>query len=153
MVASGPRGAVFLDVMKPSPRTALTLMETVVALGILALLLVSSAAFFTRMLWSSDKSGDQSAGFQLAERILQESIDQQAFDLPPTDRQVRLYTHDAGQQTEFTYRLTSTPVYLPQCSAPSYALDVHVRWFGGGPGETRSGRGLLEAHLHRLVTP
>lgn len=139
--------------MRPLSQTALTLLETVVALGILAILLICAAGFFTRILWSSDKSGDQSAGLQLAESLLQECIDQQAFDLPTIDRQLRIYTHDARQQTEFTYRLSSTPVFLPRCSQPSYSLDVHVRWFGGSPGQSRSGRGLLEAHLSRLVTP
>lgn len=153
MVSSGTRGDVLLDAVKRPTGRALTLLETVVALGILTLLLISAAAFFTRMLWSSDKSGDQSAGLQLAESILQECIDQQAFDQPAADRQVRLYTHDAQQQTEFTYRLSAIPVFLPQCSSPSYALDVHVRWFGGDPGQARAGRGLLEARLTRLVTP
>lgn len=128
-------------------------METIVALGVVALLLVAMASFFARILWSSDKSGDKTAGLQLADQILQECIQQQLFEPPAGDRTVLLYTHDAAAPTEFTYRVTSTTVLLPECTRPSYALDVHVSWFPQSSSTARSGRGRLEAQLNRLVTP
>ena len=128
-------------------------METVVALGVLAVLMVAMASFFVRILWSSDKSGDQSAGLQLADQILQDCIAQQAFEVAAVDHTVTLYTHDAAAPTEFTYRVTSEAVLLPECTRPSYAMDVHVTWFNQSPGTARSGHGKLETHLGRLVTP
>lgn len=123
------------------------------ALGVVALLLVTMASFFMRILWSSDKSGDKSAGLQLADQVLQDCINQQVFEPLPVDRSVFLYTHDAANPTEFVYRVTSTPVLLPDCTRPSYAMDVQVVWFTQSSSGARSGRGRLEAHLNRLVTP
>jgi type II secretory pathway pseudopilin PulG len=133
-------------------KKALTLLETIVAMGLLGFLLVTLAVLFTRFLKTSDKSGDLTVGLQAAESLLQEAVTHKRFDSvgPST---MWLYTHDAGQPTQFTYRIDSTPKVLPGSSVVnSYYLDVHVAWSAVGAPNT-AGRGRQEAHSYRLVSP
>jgi len=130
-------------------------LETVVALGILAILLVVMGALFVRLIGSSNKSGDTSAGLQIADGVLQEAIQSKSFDVVPGDRKIYVYTHDAASPTEFIYRLTSTPTVVTvsvPAQRPIYYMDVHV-WWNQPRGTNRLGQGRLEAQTGRLVTP
>lgn len=131
---------------------ALTLLETVVALGIIGFLLITLAVLFTAFLRGSDKTGDQTVALQLADRVLQEAVDARRFDPTPATV-IRLYTHDASQAIEFTYQLDSTPKTMPGGTvANCYYLDAHVWWSPpGGPNALTKGR--LETHCYRLVSP
>ncbi len=110
------------------------------------------AVLFTTFLRGSDKTGDQTVGLQLADRVLQEVIDSRRFD-PTPPSVIRLYTHDASQPIEFTYQVDATPKTMPGgVLANSYYLDAHVWWSPpGGPNALTKGR--LEIHCYRLVSP
>ena len=129
----------------------LTLLETIIAIGILGSLMVCLAALFTSFLRTSDKTGDLTVGLQLADKVLQEAVTARRFDPTPASL-IRLYTHDASQPTEFTYQIDSTPKVLPGGTvANSYYLDAHGWW--SPPGiPSNLGKGRQEAHCRRLVS-
>lgn len=132
-------------------RHGLTLLETVIALGIIGFLLVTMAALFTSFLRTSDKTGDLTIGLQLAERLVQETVESRRFD-PVAASTIRLYTHDASQPVEFTYQVDATPKTLPGgVSENCYYLDAHVWW--SPPGLNTMGKGRQEVHCYRLVSP
>lgn len=133
-------------------RQAFSLMETVLALGLIALMTATLGILFLRLLSSSDKSGDTSAGLQLADSILEQAIRNKNFDLPAADRSLSLYTHDARAAQEFTYRLTSTATVVTAGAPAIYYMDVHV-WWNQPQGSNRLHQGRLEASVSRLVTP
>ena len=133
-------------------RRAFTVLETVLALGLLSVILIFLGALFIRLIGTSDKAGDTSAGLELADSLLQQSIQNQLFDPPASDRKVRLYTHDAAAATEFVYRITSQATVMTAGQKPIYYMDVHV-WWDIPAGSTRQGQGRLETHLSRLVSP
>lgn len=133
-------------------RRAFSLLETVLALGLLAMMMVTLGGLFLRLLGSSDKSGDTSAGLQLADSILEQAIRAKDFDPPPLDGKISIYTHDAGAPQEFSYRLTSTATVVTAGQPAIYYMDVHV-WWNQPRGSNRLGQGRLEAGVSRLVTP
>lgn len=133
-------------------RRGFTVLETVLALGLLTFILVFLGILFIRLIGTSDKAGDTSAGLELADRLLQESIQNRVFDPPAVDRRLTLYTHDASNPTEFIYRVTSQPTVVTAGQKPIYYMDVHV-WWNVPAGTTRHDQGRLETHLSRLVTP
>ncbi len=133
-------------------RRAFSLLETVLALGLIALMIVALGFLFLRLLGSADKSGDSSAGLQLADSILEEAIRASNFDPPPLDGKVSLYTHDARAAQEFSYRLSSSATVVTPGQPAIYYMDVHV-WWTQPRGGRRQGQGRLEASVSRLVTP
>jgi len=133
-------------------RRAFSLLETVLALGLIAILMVALSTLFLRLLGGSDKSGDSSAGLQLADSILEQAIRAKDFDPPPLDGKVSLYTHDASLAQEFSYRLTSTATVVTPGKPAIYYMDVHV-WWNQPRGQNRLGQGRLDVNLSRLVTP
>lgn len=138
--------------MKVENSRGFTILETVLALGLITLILVFLGVLFIRLIGTSDKSGDTSAGLNLADSLLQECVQKKIFDHPGMDRSVRLYTHDASAATEFVYRISSQPTVMTAGQKPIYYMDVHV-WWNVPAGSTRHGQGRLETHLSRLVTP
>lgn len=133
-------------------RQAFSILETVLALGLIALMMVALGTLFLRLLGSSDKSGDTSAGLQLADSLLEQAIRGKDFDPPALDGKISLYTHDARAAQEFSYRLTSSATVVTPGQPAIYYMDVHV-WWNQPRGGARRGQGRLEASASRLVTP
>lgn len=133
-------------------RRGFTVLETVLALGLISMILVFLCVLFIRLIGTSDKSGDTSAGLELADSLLQQCVQNKDFEPPGSNRSLLLYTHDAAAATEFTYQITSQPTVVTPGQKPIYFMDVHV-WWNGPAGSTRHGQGRLETHLSRLVTP
>lgn len=125
------------------------MLETTIALAVLALMLIGLSGLFLRLLASSEKSGDQTTGIMLAERLLRERIESRSFGNVTTPESLFLYTHDGSSPTEFVYRVTSTPIVLNPTQPEIYYMDVEVQWMGG----TRQGQGQLVSRAGRLVTP
>lgn len=129
----------------------LSLLETVLAIGVLGFLIVTLGVLFTGFLRTSDKTGDLTVGLQLAEQILQETVNAKSFAYRP-DTLMRLYTHDASQSGEFHYQVDVLPKTLTGgATTNAYYLDVQVWW--SDPNTQSAGRGRQSVHLTRLVTP
>lgn len=125
-------------------------METVMALALLAVMLLSISALFLKLLGSTEKGSDQQAGLQLAERVLSDVSRRRHFASMANREGVELYNHDASSPTVFSYQVTCTSYQIdPPDSERLYFVDVHVWWMG----DQRAGQGALHAHLSRLVTP
>ena len=119
------------------------------ALGLVAGLVVVSSGLFTKLLASSDKSGDGAIGLQLAERVLQEAVLSKYFPPTPVQRSLYLYSHDAANPQEFVYQISALPKVFEVGQPACYYMDVVVTWRGG----QKSGQGQLQAKLSRLVAP
>jgi hypothetical protein len=130
-------------------KKGLSLLELVVALGLVAGLVVISSSLFARLLASTDKSGDTAIGLQLAESLLQDAVLAKNFPPLPHSAVIRLYAHDVQSPQEFLYQLTATPKVLQVGQPPIYLMDVSVTWNNA----QRAGQGQLRAKLSRLVTP
>ena len=124
-------------------------METVVALGILAVMLIGLSGLFLRLLAGAEKSNDLSAGLLVAERLLQEECSRARFQSSPGVQSTRLYTHDSQTAQEFLYQVTCSPMQVVSGANPIYYVDVQVWWSGGN----RHGQGRLSTHAGRLATP
>lgn len=133
-------------------RRGLTVLETVVALGLLACLIVFLGGLFVQLIGTSNKAGDSTVGLQLAQSLLDETV--RAGQFPPAvgPQSRLLYAHDAAVAQEFMYQVTSSATQVTPGKAPIYYVDVQV-WWNGPAGQARHGQGRLEARLGRLVTP
>lgn len=112
-------------------------------------MLIGLSGLFIKLLASSEKSGDQTTGIMLAERLLRERIEGRTFVTMAAPESLFLYTHDGSNPTEFVYRLTSTPIVLNTSEPEIYYMDVEVQWMGG----SRKDQGQLVSRAGRLVTP
>jgi Tfp pilus assembly protein PilV len=126
----------------------LTLLETVIALGVLAVLLIGLSGLFLRLLAGAEKSNDTSAGLLVAERLLQQECNTGKFQSSPPQSTL-LYTHSGEQAQEFLYQVTCSPMQVTAGGKPIYYVDVQVWWSGG----SRAGQGRLSTRAGRLVTP
>ncbi|MBS2036743.1 hypothetical protein JST97_17265 [bacterium] len=134
-------------------RWGLTLAEFVLALGLMAILLVMVGGLMTRLVAASNKSGDLSAGMELAQRVLNDVVLRGTYDTSQALTTYTLYSHNDQVVTEFTYQVTSTPVAVPD-SPPSYFVVVDTWWWGAGAThDSRANMGKLHARLSRLVSP
>ena len=131
----------------------LTLAEFVLALGLLAMLLVSVGGLMTRLLAATSKSSDLTAGMELAQRVLNDVVLRGTYDTSHALTRYALYSHNDQLVTEFTYQVTSTPVSIPD-SPPSYYVVVDTWWWGAEKNrDSRANMGKLHARLGRLVSP
>ena len=123
------------------------------ALGLLAMLLVTVGGLMTRLVAATSKSSDLSAGMELAQRVLNEVVLRGTYDTSHPLTSYALYSHNDEVVTEFTYQVTSTPVAVPD-APPSYYVVVDTWWWGAAKNrESRAGMGRLHARLSRLVSP
>lgn len=128
--------------------SGLTLLETILAMGVLAILLTGLSGLFLKLLGSTEKANDLSAGLLVAERVLQEQVVVARFESAPPDKTL-LYTHDGQQAMEFLYQVTCSPMQVSPGGAAIYYVDVQVWWSGG----QRHGQGQLFTRVGRLITP
>lgn len=122
-------------------------METIIALGLLAALLVGMSGLFLRLLAGSEKVNDTTVGTMYAEQVLQDQVSSGLFE--SNSGTSRLYSHDGSAALEFTYQVTCSPMQVPPGSMTAYYVDVQVYWMGA----SRSGQGQLRARSGRLVSP
>ncbi len=135
-------------------RRGLTVLETVIALGLLAAMLLGLAAFFTNILAATAKQDDLTAGVVFAQKQLDKAVLEGTYANSTAEVQQGIYTHDSANQTSFFYKLTSTPVPLPSPSTQNgYWLEAQVWWWSTGPAQGRGRVGMLSTKLGQLVTP
>ncbi|MBN9416941.1 MAG: hypothetical protein J0I12_15960 [Candidatus Eremiobacteraeota bacterium] len=129
---------------------ALSVLELVIALGILAALLLCLTAFFLGIWRATSKQDDLTAGTAFAQMQMDRAVLNGTYANSAANLSGQAYSHDSHTQTLFTYSLTSTEVPLPPPSTQSaYFVEVTVSWWDG----RRSGVGNLSTRLSRLVTP
>ena len=136
-------------------KRGLTLAETVLAIGFLAVIAISMAGVFTHLLNSSAKGNDLTAGRLLAQKVL----DRAARSGPPswgftsiTNVAQDITTHDSRTQTTFVYNLIPSSLKqdtgLPGTIRELYFLEVTVTWWND---ETRAEFGELRTTLGQSV--
>ncbi len=136
------------------PRRALTVAEIVIAMALLAVLLVTLAGLLSKLLASTNKSGDQTAGLELCQHVLDQVVARGTYDTSTAVIRHQLYTHHDQASTEFTYQVTSNPVTMPNSAPNGYYVVVDAWWWGQTAATgNRAGMGKLHAQLGRLVCP
>lgn len=138
-----------------SKRHGLTVLELVLALGILGALLLSLLAFIVGILRATSKQDDLMVGTVVAQRQLDRAVLEGTYANTVSNNIQEAYTHDSASQTTFVYSVSSTAIPLPVPSTRSaYFVEVEVSWWGGtSGGPNRAGMGKLTTKLSRLVTP
>ena len=136
------------------PTKGLTMAELVLALGLLAVILVSLVGLFTTLLGSSAKSTNMTVGHYFAVQKLEEAILKGNFNEDGDERDI--YSMDANNKTHFAYRVRSTAIngYAGDYGyrGGQYVL-VSVYWWNGELQEARAGQGLLHTSVGRFCYP
>lgn len=136
---------------------ALTLAEVIVAIGILALLLISIIALFTQLMASTTKNNLVNLGTLYADRILEQSVKNAnpgdpAFS-PLRTGEESVISHGDESVTTFAYRLEANKLSGPD-PGEQWMLKVEVQWWHNDPNDpakSRAGFGKLSTKQQRLV--
>jgi type II secretory pathway pseudopilin PulG len=135
----------------------LTLAEVVVAIGILALLLISVIALFTQLMSSTTKNNLVNLGTLYADRILEQTVKNPnpadpAFP-PLRTGEESIVSHGDESATTFAYRLETVKLAGPD-PGEQWLLKIEVHWWHNDPTDatqSRAGYGRLSTKQQRLV--
>lgn len=139
----------------------LTLAEVVLALGLLATISLSLVALFSKLIASSTKTGDLSAGRILAEKVLDRAVrngPSSNWGLGGSLGGTRdITTRDEASHTTFIYSVTPS-LLKEQVWAPGawrttrlYHVEVEVYWWVDDPTQSRVDLGRLSTNLSQVV--
>ena len=135
-------------------KRGLSLVELILAMGILSIAIVLIVGLFLSLLRSSTKTADLTTGMFFGREKLREVIEHDQYWPVPADQATGLYTTDAATQTEFFSRVSSTPL---SGSAPDYKggyyISVDVWWWSAAPGQQRTGQGVLSTRVSQFYYP
>lgn len=141
------------------PPRGLTVAEIVLSLALLLLVMVSVIGLFTKLLASTTKTTDLTAGTIFAQRVMERAVragppgwgGSGVTALGQTD----VYTHDIDNQTTFLYRVIPAVMYsppeLPLRMGTLYNIDVLVYWWVDDPDRARAGMGRLSFMTSQTV--
>lgn len=141
-------------------KAGLTLAETILAIGLVAIMSLVIIAVFSKLLTSSAKTADLSSGQSLAQKVLDRAIREGPPDWGTGGALVgveSIYAHDTSKRLDYGY--TVTPILLPASSAsamgPVYQVLVRVEWWpdAADASGSRQGSGKLFCELGQLVYP
>ena len=132
------------------------------ATGLLGVLGVIVIGIFSRLLFSSAKSGDQMAARLLARGVLERALREGPpnwgvkGNLSNAGGKGNLYTHDNMSQTDFVYQVTPHRITTPQTTAAMgdlWEVRVVVSWWRAtaDPNASREGMGRVSTELSRSV--
>ena len=140
--------------MRRSRRKGLTIGELVIASGLLAMMVVTVMVLFGQMLDATSKNALVSQGSFFAETVIEREIYRLAATqtaLPTVYSQDWISFTDASNQTEFTYRIDSTPASVTANTdmGSSYSIQVEVRWWQSAEGQAKNRQGYGKMYLKR----
>lgn len=141
----------------------MTLAEVMLALGLLAAISLSLVALFSRLISSSAKTADLSAGRILAEKVLDRAVRHGPGPMGDWGFGGSLggtrdiTTHDQASQTTFVYSvlpsLLKEQVWSPGAwrTTRLYHVQVEVYWWVDDPTKSRAEMGRLSTNLSQVV--
>lgn len=148
----------------------MTVIELLVACGLLAIILVTVMTLFGQLLRNAEKNAMLAAATHFAELVLTEQIAvaentlhatpgnnaPPAFSLTPVEGEGYLSTADQEARTKFLYRLEAERIDPGVIADPGqlWFVKVEVRWWSDDtatPDPSRSGFGNLSVKRSRLV--
>ncbi|MCA9794377.1 MAG: hypothetical protein KC910_21365 [Candidatus Eremiobacteraeota bacterium] len=143
--------------MSTSPNTearAFSLLELVLAFGIVALLFLTLGLLFLSLLRGSAKASNTTVGVVFAEDVLDSVIRNDLYSASAGPRSQGIYTVDEANQTNFFYTVDSTQVpAVAGVHAGGYLVTVEVWWWTGDAQQARAGQGRLSTRVTRLHLP
>lgn len=138
----------------------MTVGELVVATGLLAMMVVTVIVLFGQMLDATAKNALLAQGSFFAESVIERELyDLSKFHLNPGNAAVNhgntssdwISFNDEANQTEFSYRVESSPAQITSNTdmGVCYAVVVEVRWWQSSQGAARSRYGMGKMYLKR----
>lgn len=136
----------------------LTVAEVVVAIGVLAIMLVTTLLLFTQLMASTTKNNLVNLGSLYADRILEQMV-ASPNPAPPafsalTTGEESVVSHGDGRSTTFAYRVEATSLTPVQEPGEQWLLEVEVHWWHADPNtpnQDRRGYGRLSTKQRRMV--
>ncbi|MBI3929658.1 MAG: hypothetical protein HY319_29220 [Armatimonadetes bacterium] len=139
-------------------RSGVTLAEVVLAIGFLAVVMLSLLTVFTRLLGSQTQTAHQVVARCLAQRVLEEAVQ----DGPPLwgvadptqPTTVELHVQDSETREKYTYWVRASLLRDAPPATPMgklYLVEVEVTWWTDQPGQTRRETGKLSLKTGRAV--
>lgn len=133
---------------------ALSIAELVMAIGLLALMLLSCIQLFTQLLASNGKNRGDLAAITFATHVLEAVVEGGSAT---TGSGVQAaYATDPNSAVQYYYEVTRQP--LPHDNQPAtgiytggYQLRVQVWWNSDSAAQLKPGVGLLSATVSRFV--
>lgn len=133
-------------------RPGFTVIEIVVALGLISMVALAIIGVFSRLMTSSSKSADQAAADLLAQAVLDRAARAGPPDWGGLQSGATLKTADSASDTEFLYRVDTGQ--LPGSDHPLgslYSVTVLVSWSGSLDKQQALGRGKLWLERSRVT--
>ncbi|MBS2035832.1 hypothetical protein JST97_12660 [bacterium] len=126
-------------------------MEILLAVMLTAVLVVSVMVVLTQLMAGAQKSNDLAGGAVVAERILNELVNQPGTAAPPTAKGVLVTGETGDRVTEYHYATDSKVVDDSSPVGKSYLVTVDVWWEVPSKDASRANVGKLSTRLSRLV--
>lgn len=145
--------------MKRAAVRGLTIGELVMATGLLALMVVTVLVLFGQMLDATNKNALVAQGSFFTETVIEREI--YALARYHRDPSLPAVAHsltgsdwisftDEENQTEFSYRVDSTPVSFGGTEMGiSYSVSAEVRWWQSSQGDAQTRHGMGKMYLKR----
>ena len=128
-------------------RAALTLLELVVAMGLLSLVLLAFSFLFASLLRSSVSNSERLEGLTVTQSIFEAVRATKEFPATSGNLTITLYNGDASSPAQYIYSVQSTPVSgVPHL----YQVDVDCWW---NQGSSSPGKGPVHLRMERLMSP
>lgn len=127
-------------------RAGLSVLEIIVALGLVTTVALTIIGLFSRLMASSSKGADQAAAELLAQAVLDRATRTGPPDWGGLSAGVELETAETSSSTRYVYQVQIDP--LPDDTHPLgvlYRVGVQVRWSG------RQDQGRLLVERSRLT--
>lgn len=137
-------------------RAGLTLAEIILAVGLMAMLLVSTIQIFTVLLAVNGKNRGGLAAMNFAAQKLEEAVD--SGTATATNITEQAYQIDPVSATQYFVRVTRESL-RGDLAAPSgafmggYLVKVEVWWNSDSPDRAKPGVGLQKAEVSRFLYP
>jgi len=129
----------------------LTMAEILMAIMLSSVLIVAVMVVLTQLMAGAQKSNDLAGGAVVAERLLNEIVNQPGSTSPGTAQGV-LVTGGSGERvTEYHYSTDTRVVDDSNAVGTSYLVTVDVWWQVPSKDATRASVGKLTTRLSRLV--
>lgn len=130
------------------------LADVTVAVGLLAVVLLTMVGLFLTLLGSSSKSANLTAATYVAKARLAEVLREGTLDPLPADQKEGLTTAGTDTSTTFHHRVTATRLEPTSEHGLGYWVEVEVWWWSEQPESGgRPGQGRLSTKLGQFYFP
>jgi len=129
----------------------LTMVEILLAILLTAVVLIAVMVVLTQLMASAQKSNDLAGGAVVAERLLNEIVNQSGSTPPPLVQGVLVTGESGDRVTEYHYSTDTRVVDDSNPTGNSYLVTVDVWWEVPNKDASRANVGKLSTRLSRVI--